>query len=140
MEPESPQRPPRDGRNVNDFDEKLLNPSRNLDITLERSPTLRVTASIREFLYHVSRFAMEPMREDTKAIHRSGDIPDEYDRGRSTFGRVLGASRPVRCLDSVVMDTTKQDELVADITNYMTSGSRRLYADSGVLPERLASL
>lgn len=113
-----------------------LDPTLPQNLALECFPTLRGTAPIREFLQEVKR-ASTPTYIPSVAVvmttvHRAREINKRWDGDDDGDGQwVQAITRPARSIESVALETSKKDALVADITYYLTPECERFYANRG---------
>lgn len=113
-----------------------LDPTLPQNLALECFPTLRGTAPIREFLQEVKR-ASTPTYIPSVAVvmttvHRAREINRRWDGDDDGDGQwVQAITRPARSIESVALETSKKDALVADITYYLTPECERFYANRG---------
>jgi chaperone BCS1 len=113
-----------------------LDPTLPQNLALECFPTLRGTAPILEFLQEVKR-ASTPTYIPSVAVvmttvHRAREINRRWDGDDDGDGQwVQAITRPARSIESVALETSKKDALVADITYYLTPECERFYANRG---------
>ena len=113
-----------------------LDPTLPQNLALECFPTLRGTAPILEFLQEVKR-ASTPTYIPSVAVvmttvHRAREINKRWDGDDDGDGQwVQAITRPARSIESVALETSKKDALVADITYYLTPECERFYANRG---------
>ena len=65
-------------------------------------------------------------------VHRAREINKRWDGDDDGDGQwVQAITRPARSIESVALETSKKDALVADITYYLTPECERFYANRG---------
>jgi chaperone BCS1 len=103
-------------------------PTAPQNLTLECFPSFRGTNLLKEFLEDVSGFS-KPLREDTTTVYR----PHKLLSSRSAFVMtwIPAVARPSRSLESVALESSKKDALVADIAYYLTPECQLFYANRG---------